>query len=670
MYYGEWSCCNYRTFYGEVSIPLFNFENDSEIVLIQGNNGFGKTTFINGIKLALYGEEAGLNKELSYKQYLKENINYKAVDDGVTKAWIAIKLIDGINYSGDKSIKEITIKREWCLIAQTDVEEYITIYENGKEIDIEIGYNEYVSKIIPKEMLNFFAYNTEENRYTADDFRVGENLTADISRILGITELEVSESALKVYQSKQMKEESLDSIDSDIIESQLKINSFKNIIKASEYSLNELESKAKDINSQIDGGKKWLTERGFFDNSIRLESERRIEILEQESEDIVNFYGNLKPGVFEYILLLPELKELADQLKNEDIYINKISNDNNEIKIIDILIDKLDEIKGEIELTENQVFIIKNTIEEAWEIFIKKELNCSLKNIFRYTLSYIDFNLLKDKVNRFIYIIEEERELLIIKRDKLDEIELEKKKLNNRIRNLPSNERIEKYKNEIENYESEKKKIIDDIQSEKVKINEYLRLIESEELTSRKLQSDLKQRNLMYEKVSLSQRVIKILEAYTKNLKKDKAKEIENSLEGIYQMLSNKDGMIRKFLIDEKTFEITIKGRYGQEVFRRSFSEGEKQIYGLSVTYALAKASKKEFGFIIDTPFAKLDTIHKGNVINKFIPKIGSQVIILAQDGELDGQYLDEVRKYCTKEYNFESDEENNTKLLEMGEVI
>lgn len=660
MVYGEWESSNYRTFYGEVKIPLHFGNSDKEIILIRGNNGFGKTTFINAIKLALHGSKAGLNKKITYDQYLKENINHKAKEEGNNTAWVSIKFVNNDRNVDNNMPKNITVKREWTLVTDNDVEEFMYIYEDGIELELENDVEEYLSKIIPKEILNFFAFDAEEIRYTPDDFKSGDNITADISKILGITELEKSKNDLKIYEGKQRKDTLNNSIDDKMIQSQMKIQKLKSAIKQNEFEIDDLIDENSKLSLIIEKKRTWLEERGFLNNNIRNQTEEKIQRLLEQKNGIYNFYEELKKDSFSYMLLVDEIRDLGSQLKKEEHYaIEKELQDNSSV-IKDRLIEELMQLTTTPRLTHNQLNIIENKINEVWESLSNNAENewCI---IHRNSLSKIEFDILAEEINKILYTLEEEKSNISYKIELLDKIDLEIRKENINIKKLPSDEQIEQMKIEVNSFEDKKEENTQRINELQKRIESDSKEIASEEKIFQSLSRELKEKNIALKKVELSNKVMSILDLYTINLKKEKVKEIKSYLTDMYKSLTNKKDMVKDFIINQETFEISIVGKYNQPIAKRSLSEGEKQIYGLALTYALANASKKDFGFVIDTPFAKLDSVHKQNVIKNFIPCIGKQVILLAQDEELTGDYLKQIREYSTHEYELINDIENST---------
>ena len=69
------------------------------------------------------------------------------------------------------------------------------------------------------------------------------------------------------------------------------------------------------------------------------------------------------------------------------------------------------------------------------------------------------------------------------------------------------------------------------------------------------------------------------------------------------------------------------------------FSQGERQVYIMSLYLALLKTSKKDIPFFIDTPFARIDSNHRAKIVEEFFNKISNQMFILSTDEEIVGEY-------------------------------
>lgn len=389
MLYSKWSCLNYGPYYGENTIDLIgNIENKS-IVLIRGLNGYGKTSFINGIRLALYGKNACLHNDTEYKHFLKERMNDKAMDEGQRNAYVSIEFIEDNKNSG--FINKIQVKREWTLVTEDYASDDITIIRNGKELQInDDEIQEYLDKIIPKELLQFFAFDAEQIRYTTDDNNFNDSLANDIAKILDITKYEFAYEKLKVYIQKQ-KNASNKVTGSKVSEIDLNITQIKEQIEDLNEIIKQLEFEIQNLNQKLDRKQRWMDERGYSDNDdinkyetqrLKLEERRKvlIESLEQE-----NF------SIFPYAILLTDLKILKTELEDEV----QISLRDKNKKFVE---ESLEEIVEIIEdkniipnLLESQIMQIKDYID----LRIKSQFNsesCTKNLIHLNELSQKELN--------------------------------------------------------------------------------------------------------------------------------------------------------------------------------------------------------------------------------------------------------------------------------------
>ena len=93
---------NFRQYYNNIDIDL-NTEQDKNIVLIGGRNGYGKTNFLISLVWCLYGEKISqvdenfkkeIQKEKNYSQFMKQSLNWKSASEGKDTFSIQLKISD------------------------------------------------------------------------------------------------------------------------------------------------------------------------------------------------------------------------------------------------------------------------------------------------------------------------------------------------------------------------------------------------------------------------------------------------------------------------------------------------------------------------------------------------------------------------------------------------
>ena len=78
-------------------------------------------------------------------------------------------------------------------------------------------------------------------------------------------------------------------------------------------------------------------------------------------------------------------------------------------------------------------------------------------------------------------------------------------------------------------------------------------------------------------------------------------------------------------------------------------------------------ATEKQIPFVIDTPYARIDANHRGEISAKFFPNISKQVIILSTDEEITKEYYDIIRPYISREYLLENNKGDNRTIITDG---
>ncbi len=87
-----------------------------------------------------------------------------------------------------------------------------------------------------------------------------------------------------------------------------------------------------------------------------------------------------------------------------------------------------------------------------------------------------------------------------------------------------------------------------------------------------------------------------------------------------FRFFLRKQTLVDQIMIDPRTFAITLYGGDGQAIAKQRLSEGEKQIFAISVLWGLARASVRSLPAIIDTPMARLDSRHRQHLVERYFP--------------------------------------------------
>lgn len=137
------------------------------------------------------------------------------------------------------------------------------------------------------------------------------------------------------------------------------------------------------------------------------------------------------------------------------------------------------------------------------------------------------------------------------------------------------------------------------------------------------------------DRIKLAARTKLLLEQYEKQLMARKLAQLGEQLTKRLNQLSRKRNFIERVTIDPDTFSVTLY-RAGKPFPRTQLSAGEDQIFAIATLWALREVSERPLPVIIDTPLSRLDDEHRRTMLAEFMPQVAQQVIVLATNVEID----------------------------------
>ncbi|MFJ5750943.1 DNA sulfur modification protein DndD [Peribacillus frigoritolerans] len=675
MKYNKFSCYNYGPFYSNNEIDFsVNSGDGKTVIIIHADNGNGKTSIINGTKLALHGKNALLTQNETYNQFLLEKINEQSRAEGNTQAWVEVDLTGTEEIGEDEVELTIRVKRKWQIIGDRDVSQDVFVYKNGILIDFsnEDDINTFINSYIPHEVIQFFAFDAEKIRYVANESNDADELSNDINNTLNISPYLQTEYLLERFSEKQKRV---------LITNQTNTNTAAieaertHLEEEKDYLLKErkknqlLQEKKK---SELKRKRKWLMEHGYKGEQDRTKLEWKLDSLKQEKEAIELQFTNFSSDILPYLILLDEMEDVKEQLESEHSLSSHVMSYRETLEKkqmhINTVLNNDDTLPPLLEVQKKQLLL---RINGSWdELFPAQH---SLTPLYHFeAIPNKEFGgfvkKFKEKMQQ-VLITANDAKLSVSKYDEhLNSI----KHLEYNLTNLPTSEQTDKQDRESKGLTSE----INTIDCMLKEIDDKVLIIDQKlikcEQSLQELRFQLRRNREIKERLEVGERVLSLYGEFISQLKLEKAKAIQQRAEEMFHKLTHKEANNFKFLIDEETFALSLLRTDGTPRPKRLLSEAEKQIYGLSITFALGTSSIREFGFMIDSPFGKLDKKHRKNVIHQFIPVVSSQVILLSHDEEITPEYREELLHYTAKEYTIKYNGNNamileGYKLSEMG---
>lgn len=672
--------------YADINSFELDLSKEKNIVLIGGKNGAGKTTFFKAIKTCLYGCKVwgfdAPGKE--YFSIVGGLMNSRSKYDSSSSAYVEIELY----FNDGKQVNIYTLHREWKKNKQT-ICEYFHVKKNGLLIlgQEEDDFINYLLSIIPPDMFNFYFFDGE----SIAEFFLGadgnKNFRNAFLKLYGLDTLSIMVENFNRHIKKSDSQKS--GYDKFLeakkeLETQAQIyESLKNEILEIENKIDLLQIKARALqnNYSKDGGIS-LAEWKEINTAITKEENTRDNI-NRWLKEVANHY-------IPFIIIEKQLKvllsELQDAQENErknsvlqtfsdSSFSNALANyliSNGESTInADDLIAYLSSLMSSSEESLNFGFSSGQISRIIAQIYEKLDFD---KNLIAKAITQLNASLKKNKQYR--------EQLMSTSVDGYQNFIEEKETIENQLSSLL--------------VLIERKRVDSDNQAVKVSVAE-----KEFEKVKAAYEELLKNKSI----ANISERAAATFSLLEEKLVKRQADILQKEFVDCFSSIINKDHFIDGIVIDKKINVIPYKNiditRRQMDNYRRDnkeflslfnnveliinmnklefgevdsisvpspitapFSQGERQVYIMSIYLALLKTSKKDIPFFIDTPFARIDSNHRSNIISEFFSKVHNQMFILSTDEEIIGEYYDMLINKVSNRFLLQINAYGRTKIV------
>ena len=648
---------NFKVFQGQHSfdlVPRQEGEFIRPIILFGGMNGAGKTTILTAIQTALYGRHVlGFGtSEKNYKSYLKNSI-HKYQNNDVQESYAMVELSFTHTHSGNFS--NYKVKRAWK-VADHEVTESLQIFQNGDLLQ-NLNYDQcqnFLSELIPIGISELFFFDGERIKQLAED-RTGMALAQAIKKLLGLDiidrlrgdlyvllrKLDIAKTTGKLKKGIQTLEEQLETCESQI---EMELSAYEQVRIQYYHLCSELDQLTLEVSSK--GGAWILSQEDEIKNLTELNTKQNA--IEE------NIRGLLS-GAYPLSLAKPFTKRVLCQLNDEYEWKRKIVarssverhlknlkitlNGKLQGKALNIAIASIDaEINNTECIMENSRIL--HDISDSHCIRIERIISESI-----------------DKLR--IHVGELSRELSYLY-ERIDVVE-------ENIARAPDQGILASDFRRI----NEKHRAISDSRAKmEVHRENARRALRTAMDITRKL-------NILHEEIfgiADSNRVTNyganarnLLEKFAEILMESKVRKLEEEFTKSFRRLAHKEDAIISATINPQTFCVGLKSNRGHLIDRNDLSAGEKQIYAISLLEALARTSGRKLPIIVDTPLARLDSVHRVKLIKNYFPFASHQVLILSTDTEVDQLFCTELREHISHAFRLDYDSKSDCTGVKEG---
>ena len=207
---------------------------------------------------------------------------------------------------------------------------------------------------------------------------------------------------------------------------------------------------------------------------------------------------------------------------------------------------------------------------------------------------------------------------------------------------------IEKLAKSLREYENDERRILRELAEIDFKMREFREYRAQIENQLKVVSRTKSAAGELARLTKLAEMSVDVFENVYEEFARKKREEIEEELKKVfYQLILKKDQFPDVSLTEN--YSLLLYDKYGSPA-REELSAGERQILSLSFITATAFAIGGTIPLIMDTPFGRLSSEHRANVV-KEIPNLTNQWVLLVQDEEVSPEMLDILRPRVGKEY-------------------
>ena len=666
---------NFRIYKGDVSLDL-HVTDKKNVILIFGENGFGKTTFLHALLWCLYGKmiidvDDSIKKNIlniGYKTYLERNLNNTVVSDETqNKA-----------YSVSIEFKGVTIPSVPCqsLIVNRSYDytskiESVNVLIDGHENELakQIGYDLFINDfILNKDIARLFFFDSEQVVKIAEDQTANEKikLSNAYNQVLGVKKYEDLKSNLINLRQKYIKAAFSE-------KEQQHYNQLNEIVKQLEKRITGKQTELSDKTSLMDSKK----ER-YHSISVELLKEGSnvtVEDLNRAVNERCEYEANnlqLRKHLNGFLELAPFaisgglLKRTKDLVEHD--YKVELSKEN---------FDKQNEVVKNIQESISD-FLNKYQLESDTKLNLKEGI---AKILTQYSGEVINedtlLNIRKEEYDSFMSVYHNLKGSYQLELNNLiDDYKQNKIKIDKLNRKIHQAQ-IEASDNHIKNLKIESGELHQEIASlekEIYEINQEIGILKAHLTKTNEALSKYQHRIQVLksdaEKNNLVSQLIEELDIFLKSLKQGKKKSLSVTIKRILNSLMHKDGFIQEVQLDDDcgSLNISLIDSNGEEIKKNSLSKGEQQLYASALLQALVEESGIEFPVFIDSPLQKFDERHTKTIITKFYPNISKQVVLFPIYGkELTNNEYKLLAPIVIEQYDIQNTDEGS-KIIKVNQ--
>jgi DNA sulfur modification protein DndD len=606
----------------------FNLATDVDhpLVVITGNNGAGKTSTLEALRIALHGRRA-FDTPISEFEYLRVMANRFRHGNDALPCIINLEF----DYVDQHVTRRVTVSRSWVARGQK-VAECLQVIEDGKIMDAEAA-DDLLTTILPPEIARYFFFDGERIRELAEWGIEDETaLFRAVGDLLGIGVL------------RQLKQDLTRILDQDSRSKRDSVGVLEQLGAArdtAEQATNELHMarvKTRGLRAALDSARAAVRRIGILQQDEvasaqeqlgALNAERRslMEEFERAAHDVLPLvcaktlrrrFGkelDIRLRLEERDIISAFLQKHADQIRRE-LKAAKFTRSDSDI-VLDVIANAA---RGK-PLSVSPTFPIISRTDAVW---MQRVMEAELPELA---------DRMKAVRNRLLFVEEQ-----IIRTE-------------DRLKSVPTGDPVaEAILLDLETHQRAFVEHEAQLASLERAATEAKSFVEDLEWTARQQRQEAFRAGRLRVRSQVMHSVLEALPTLAARLEASKEERLAGYLRDALNELWHKVDRLKDVKVSFADRRIELFDGSGT-LEKRDLSAGEKQLFAIGFIHSLAQLSGSRMPFVIDTPLGRLDKAHRRRFVAGFLPTASHQVVLLSTDTEIVGPLFDDIAPLIAHHY-------------------
>lgn len=610
---------NYRQYYGEQDIHV---PEKGKFIIVRGENGAGKTNFINGLTWCLYNEKADL----------LELFNDKAINEAKINNNIVMSVAIHFEHKGET----YQITRSGNATKNADSQpsihasEYkLEIISHGKRTveTNELVIGNRINDILNESVKNYFFFDGAKiETFTKDDhYKDVEKATKNLLKIEAIKRARNHMDAIIKDITLSIKGDDdggIEKIKTAILELDGNITISNETLKRQE---NDLQAIEKDISRTEKEIKNIEENSQYKERKKEIEEKRKVknDLLDKCKEDL----NQLLRTAYNCFT-----KRLIEDANTE---VTAILHHQKEVLYFEALKHLIQQ-----SIEKNKCHLCEDEMTETKKTLLREKLPKLIKdgttygNVASLSSSFVSLNKEGEQIVQRIADLMGHYNAHKKEKNDYDE---QLNKLDGMIRDeLPD---ISAHKTMMIKLKGRRDDTRDQITDLRKKITDIKKEKKNKETELDDKVKTMEKHKEEQKKLSLSYAIRDELELLYGNYENAALKDINRLTKQIFNLIIRKDNVFTEVFIDDQ-YKLNVKRAFSDNNIIKQLSYGERQILSLSLILALAKSSSDQAPFVMDTPMGNLDPIHRQKLAAN-LPQFVDQLFLLVTSSEFTSDLYD-----------------------------